>query len=147
MQTAHSTINQVLVTLFNHILRIEENALSFPGLSIREVHVIEAACEAADPRITTLAQMLHITTGSLSVAATTLERKGYLVRERRETDRRVIDIRPTKKAWEIQEKHQAFHQEMIAAVMARLTEPELEIMVNALEGIDSYFTEKETAQP
>ncbi len=144
MDAAHSTINQVLVTLFNHILRIEENALSFPGLSIREVHVIEAACEAPDTRITALAQMLHVTTGSLSVAVTTLERKGYLLRKRREDDRRVIDILPTEKAKAIQKKHIAFHQEMIAAVMKQLTEPELSILVKALHGIDSYFTEKET---
>ena len=44
MKSAQATINQVLVTLFNDILRIEERTLDTPGLSIREIHVIEAVC-------------------------------------------------------------------------------------------------------
>ena len=146
MQPALTTINQVLVTLFNHILRIEERALSYPGLSIREVHVIEAVCEAPDSRMATLAQQLRITTGSLSVAVSTLERKGYLLRVRRKDDRRMIDIFPTEKALAIQEKHKAFHQEMIDAVMARLTSSELDILIQALDSVDSYFTSKENEQ-
>ena len=146
METAHSTINQVLVTLFNHILRIEERALSSPGLSIREVHVIECVCESADSRITSLAQMLRITTGSLSVAVSTLERKGYLLRVRRKDDRRMVDIVPTEKALAIQEKHKQFHEEMTAAIVEKLSESEKEIMVKAMDDVYSYFTSKENGE-
>ena len=143
METTHSVMNQVLVTLFNQILRIEERSLSFPGLSIREVHVIEAVCEAEDTRMTALAQTLRVTTGSMSVAVSTLERKGYVQRVRRKDDRRMIDILPTEKALDIQAKHAAFHQEMIDAVMDRLSPQQVDILAEALTVVDSYFTSKE----
>ncbi len=144
MQTAHATLNQVLVTLFNDILRIEERTLSAPGLSIREIHVIEAVCEAPDPRMTLLAQALHVTAGSLSVAVSTLEKKGYLLREKVQQDRRATYIRPTGKALQIQEKHTLFHQEMVEAVIGLLPKEELAVLVKALDAVDSYFSQKET---
>lgn len=143
MKKAYSTINQVLVTLFNNILRIEENALRLRDLSIREIHVIEAVCTAEDTRTTALAQSLHITTGSFSVAASTLERKGYLFREREREDRRVTDIRPTEKALAIQKRHEDFHKEMTNAVIDILSPEELNTVIKALEGIDRYFVSKE----
>ncbi len=143
MPSAQNTLNQMLVTLFNHILRIEEQTLGVPFLSIREVHVIEAVCDAPDPRMTALAQQLHVTPGSLSVAVTTLERKGYLRRERGVEDRRVIYIRPTEKALEIQRKHEAFHREMVEAVMGLVSGGELEVLIKALDSIDHYFAIKE----
>lgn len=143
MLSARATLNQMLVTLFNHILRIEERTLSVPGLSIREVHVIEAVCEAREPRMTPLAQQLHVTPGSLSVAVTTLERKGYLLRERSVEDRRVIYLRPTERALEIQRKHQAFHREMVEAVMGLVSGDELAVLIKALNRVDQYFTVKE----
>lgn len=139
MQQAHATINQVLVTLFNHILRIEERTLDTPGLSIREIHVLEAVCQAQEARISTLAQAQHVTMGSMSVAISTLERKGYLAREQSQKDRRVTYIRPSEKALAIQEKHEAFHRDMVNAVVAQLTDEELAILVKALQGVDSYF--------
>ncbi len=145
MKQAYSTINQVLVTLFNDILRIEERALNTPGLSIREIHVIEAVCGAKDSRMTALAGDLHVTTGSLSVAVTTLERKGYLRRERRLKDRRVIDIRATEKALDIQRRHEQFHNEMTGAVVGILSPQELETLMRALHSVDRYFNNKEMA--
>ena len=146
MKSAHATINQVLITLFNDILRIEECTLDTPGLSIREIHVIEAVCVCEDPRITTLAQSLHVTTGSMSVATSTLERKGYLLREKAKEDRRVTYIRPTEKALQIHKKHTGFHREMVDAVMELLNPTEVAILIKALDCIDSYFSEKESEQ-
>ena len=103
-------------------------------------------CVCEDARITTLAQTLHVTTGSMSVAASTLERKGYLLREKAKEDRRVTYIRPTEKALEIQEKHTKFHREMVDAVMGLLSPKELAILIKALDSIDSYFFQKESKQ-
>ncbi len=147
MRSAHDTLNQVLVTLFNDILRIEERTLSESDLSIREVHVIEAVCEADDPRMTILAGLLHVTTGSLSVAVSTLERKGYLQRERAQDDRRVTFIRPTEKALRVQEKHKQFHRDMVEEGMSLLNDYELGVVVKALDRVEHYFLQKELANP
>ena len=58
-------IDQVLVHLFNDLLRIEERTLQkqCPGLSMREIHIIEAVCRAQedDNTMTVLAATLRIT--------------------------------------------------------------------------------------
>ncbi|MCL1854387.1 MAG: MarR family winged helix-turn-helix transcriptional regulator [Clostridia bacterium] len=147
MRDARATLNHVLVALFHHILRIEERSLHEPGVSIREAHVIEAVCGTTDLRMTSLAQALHITMGSLSVAVSTLERKGYLLRERTKDDRRVINIRPTAAALRVQEKHKAFHKEMVDAIVGLLDENRLAVLVQALNSIDHFLTGKEMEQP
>lgn len=84
-------LNQVLVHLFNDALRIEERSLAgcAPMLSLREVHVIEALCAAGENNtMSALAARLHVTVGSLTVAVSTLARKGYCRRERDTADRR-----------------------------------------------------------
>lgn len=144
MLQAQQTLNQVLVTLFNDILRIEERTLKTPGLTIREIHVIEAVCLATDSRITRLARDLHVTNGSMSVAISTLERKGFLRRETSEQDRRTVLIHPTEKALQVQCRHQEFHQEMVEAVIAHLQPEELRVLVTALDRVDQYFTNKES---
>ena len=145
MQDAHAMLNQRLVSIFHHILHMEERSLREPGISLREIHVIEAVCQAPDPRMTALAQALHITAGSLSVAVTTLERKGYLLREQAIDDRRVIYVRPTEKALRVYEKHRAFHWKMAEAAMGFLDENQLAILMEALTGIDQYVVSQREA--
>ena len=82
--------------MFDHIMDLEERALHHVGaddLSVRELHVLDAVGERmADGRntMTGIADGLSIQVSSLTVAVNTLVRKGYLVRERENRDRRVI---------------------------------------------------------
>jgi len=147
MKSAHATLNQVLVSLFHHVVRIEELSLRKPGVSLRETHVIEAVCEATDHRMTALAQALHITTGSLSVAVDTLERKGYLMRERAKEDRRVINIRPTEAALRVHEKHLAFHWEIADVIIELLDENQLDVLVGSLNSIHQHIIDKGMNRP
>ncbi|MEG1678229.1 MAG: MarR family winged helix-turn-helix transcriptional regulator [Clostridia bacterium] len=145
METAYGTINQVLVTLFNDIMRIEERALIEPGLSIREVHVIEAVCEAQESGLSTmtdLAARLRITPGSLSVAVGTLVRKGYLHRVHDMADKRVNRMAATEAAVLVNKKHQDFHRQMTDSVIGHLNAEELAALVHALGSINQYFQER-----
>lgn len=148
MEQAHITVNQVLVHLFNDILRIEEQALTgeqgATDLSLKEVHVIEAVCEAGDNNtMTALAGRLHVTVGSLTVAVATLIRKGYLIRLRSQQDKRRVHILPTEKAVEINAHHAAFHQEMTRAIINDLPAGQLETLVDALNHVSDYFNGRE----
>ena len=99
MTAEEACLNQVLVHLFNDILRIEEESLrqaGVRGLSMREIHLIQAVAEAGEENtMSQVAARLHVTVGSLTVAAATLERKGYVRRERSDADRRRIHLRLT----------------------------------------------------
>lgn len=148
MDKAYSAINQTLVGLFNHIMRIEEESLTFNKLSIREVHVIEAVCDAASAGVNTMSDVaarLCITPGSLSVAVRTLTSKGYLLRVQDGMDKRVTRVIPTADAAAVNERHQAFHHEMTDAVIGELNQEELSALVHALQRINLYFTMKEKA--
>ena len=143
MDERSDMINQVLVHLFNDLLRIEENTLRREGvdLSMREVHTIEAVC-AADEESNTmsaLATRLRVTVGSVTVAVATLERKGYLVRRRSKMDRRRVHVLPTEAAMNVERLHRAYHQRMTQAVMTAVPGEKLDVLLQGLQAVNDYF--------
>lgn len=143
MSQRSDLINQVLVHLFNDLLRIEENTLRREGvnLSMREVHIIEAVCAAGDEAntMTALADSLRVTVGSVTVAVGTLERKGYLIRRRSRQDRRRVHVQPTDRAQEVDRIHRAYHQRMTQAVMQAVPEEQLDVFLQGLAAVNDYF--------
>lgn len=137
------TLNRVLVHLFGDILRIEERALTQTGVrdvSIREIHILEAVSQSGeDNTMSGVAQRLHITVGSLTVAVNTLCRKGYVTRERSSEDRRCIHLTLTEKARAVDEKHRAFHRQMTDAIMNRLSDEQLDVLTGGLSQMADYF--------
>lgn len=147
MSVAKSTINRTLVKVFNQILRIEETKIRSFGtdISVKEAHVIEAVVEAGGKNtMSAIAARLKVTVGSLTVAVKTLEKKGYLTREQSKDDKRHIHVQPTEKALKVNEMHIGFHEEMTQAVVDFLPPEQLETLITALQGVNTYFSnEKE----
>ncbi len=143
MDHQESMIDQVLVHLFNDLLRIEERTLQrhCGPLSMREIHIIESVCaqQHDDNTMTVLAAMQRITVGSLTVAIKTLERKGYVVRQRSETDRRRVHVLPTPAALEVEKHHRAFHSRMVQAVTHAVPSDQLDVLIDSLHRINDYF--------
>ena len=140
-------LNNFLVQAFQEILREEENRICagpFENLSIREIHLIEAVCNAcqmgADNRSSAIAHRLHVTLGTVTTAVNTLVRKGYLRRERDLQDRRVVKLFPTELGWQANEVHQDFHHQMVTSVIDRLQPEEIPVLVRALSSINQYFS-------
>lgn len=143
MSQRSDMINQVLVHLFNDLLRIEENTLHREGvgLSMREVHIIEAVCAADEESntMTSLADKLRVTVGSVTVAVATLERKGYLIRQRSKEDRRRVHVLPTDAALAVEQVHRDYHRRMTQAVMEAVPEEQLDVFVQGLGAVNNYF--------
>lgn len=146
MKKRKEDINRFLVGVFNEILKTEEIFVSktFSNLSVKEVHVIEAVCKAeeegTDNRSTAIAEQLKITAGTLTTAVVQLERKGYLNRVRDLKDKRIVHIVPTEEGKKAQKCHQEFHMNMVDAIVANITEDELEVLGNALDSIAEFLT-------
>ena len=142
-------IDKVLVHLFNDLLRIEEKTLQkhVGPLSMREVHIIEAVCaaQAEDNTMTVLAATLRVTVGSLTVAIKTLERKGYVQRQRSDTDRRRAHVIPLPPAIEVEQHHRAFHSRMVNAVTSAVPSSQLDVLISSLHAISDYFYDQEEA--
>ncbi len=148
MDTNKIALNRFLVDTFNDILRYEEMALEHltnNRLSISEVHLLEAVFEALPTHQNTpsvVAPKLGITLGSLTTAVKTLEKKGYLVRQRAQDDKRVYYLVPTPIADFVNQKHLEFHKGMIEEIVAGLTLEEEQVLAKSLEKVRLYFGQK-----
>ena len=130
-------INDVLVNLFNEILRLEEEAIitdKYKDISNNDMHIIEAV-GLGGGNMSSIAAKLKITVGSLTTSMNSLVKKGYVKRERSEKDRRVVFIQLTNKG------RMAYHhhRQMTEAVLAELNEDETEVLVKALDGLRKFF--------
>lgn len=150
MKETAKTINEFLVEVFHEVLKSEEQALSsfvYQNLSLREMHVIETVVQAkerlTDNCASAIAAALRITAGSLSTAINTLERKGYLVRQRDERDRRIVHILPTPLGEEANAHHQRYHQALVEHVLQVLNEEEAHVFVKGLSHLSDFFTENQ----
>ena len=145
MQSNKEQLNHFLVVTFNTILRLEEKtleSLTNNNLSISEVHLLETIFETMKKDENTATNIAHaagITLGSLTTAVKTLEKKGYLVRERDESDKRIIHIIPTPIAVFVNDQHRKFHEKMVEEIVANLSIKEEEVLMEALSKVQSYF--------
>lgn len=138
------------IDVFNEILKNEEQIVTkpFKGLSLREVHVIEAVCKSntkgGDNSATAIAKSLDVTGGTLTTAVTGLEKKGYLLRQRDEKDKRIVRIVPTNKGKKVQDYHMRYHKKMVDGIMYILNDEETAVLIKALGSLATFFKAKRT---
>ena len=141
MDTYH-TLNDVLVNLFRDIMDIEQKAIvsqEFKDISSNDIHVIEAIGLSEPKNMSTIAKKLSVTVGTLTIAMNSLVKKGYVLRERGQEDRRVVYISLSEKGRRAYEHHSRFHQEMINGVISALEPDEINALVKALEKLNQWF--------
>ena len=146
MDDAYKMINQTLVSLINEIWELEEKAIitdEFKDLTNNDMHVIEAIGIEAPKNMSSIARELSVTVGTLTIAMNSLVKKGYVVRERGQEDRRVVYISLSDRGRKAFEHHARFHREMIDGVTGDLSEEEMQVLVKALSRLDGWFREKE----
>ena len=91
----YGILNEVLVRLFRDIMDIEEKAIitqEFKDLTNNDMHVIDAIGVGAPKNMTSIARELSVTVGTLTIAMNSLVKKGYVIRERGQEDRRIVYI-------------------------------------------------------
>ena len=139
---AYETLNEVLVNLFRDITDIEQKAIitsEYRELTNNDMHVIEAIGIEEPKNMSTIARKLSVTVGTLTISMNSLVKKGYVVRQRSEEDRRVVLISLSEKGKEVFEHHAKFHKAMIDGVINELTEEELEVLIKAVTKLNSWF--------
>ena len=138
----HTQINDVLVHLFREIWDLEEKAIiteGFEDISNNDMHIIEAVGLGEGKNMSEIAKWLHITMGSLTTAMNSLVNKQYVIRERSEEDRRIVNISLTEKGKKAFLHHQAFHNKMTEAVVRELPDDEMDMLLQLLRRIDEFF--------
>lgn len=139
---AYKTINDTLVNLVNEIWIHEGKAIiteEFKDITNNDMHVIEAIGLGEGNNMSTIAKKINVTVGTLTSAMNSLVKKKYVVRERSETDRRVVNVKLTEKGVQAFEHHADYHRQMTAAILEKLSEDELPVLVKTLEGLSGFF--------
>ena len=138
----YETINDILVHLFNEIWELEEKAIiteEFKDITNIDMHIIEAiGCGDGTP-MSAIAKKMNVTAGTLTTSMNSLVNKKYAVRERSEEDRRVVYIKLTEKGKRAYEHHAQFHHQMTDAVIKKLNEEEIPVLLKTLEGLSEFF--------
>ena len=142
----YGILNEVLVRLFRDIMDIEEKAIithEFKDLTNNDMHVIDAIGVGAPKNMTSIARELSVTVGTLTIAMNSLVKKGYVVRERGQEDRRIVYISLSEKGRKAFDHHARFHHEMIEGIQETLDDDEMQVLARALTKLDGWFREKE----
>lgn len=145
MEQYKEEINTFLVEVFHDILRLEEAALAkddFRNLSVHEMHVIEAVYDGNREGLFSMSEIaakLMITASTLTTSVKTLERKGYLIREKLPSDKRYVRLCPTPLGERAYYSHKSFHQKLVEGVSGRLTTEELRTLSGALSTLHKFF--------
>lgn len=138
----YNTINDILVKLFNEIMDIEEKAIiteEFKDITNNDMHVIEAVGLEEPKNMSTVAKALSVTVGTLTIAMNSLVKKGYVERERSESDRRVVLVSLSAKGKKAYAHHKKFHEEMVHAILDGMNQEQTEVLVNALTNLAIFF--------
>lgn len=136
------TINDVLVNLFNEILKLEEEEIitdEFKDITNNDMHIIEAVGLSGENTMSVVAKKLGITAGSLTTSVNSLVNKKYVTRQRSDEDRRVVFLKLTDKGKRAYEHHREYHSQMTEAVISRLDEEEVPVLIKSLTGLSEFF--------
>lgn len=136
------TLNSILVKLFNDILSIEEKALitdEFKDISVTDMHIIEAVGIREPRTMSTISKALGVTMGTLTTGINGLVKKGYVVRNRSERDRRIVYASLTEKGIAAYNHHMNFHKDMINSIMEDLSEEEAAVLNKTFNRLETFF--------
>lgn len=138
----NSALNELLVKTFRNINEIEERAIrtgEYRDVTPNDIHVIEAIGVGEKKNMSTVAKVLHVTTGTLTISINSLVKKNYVERVRSEEDRRVVLVSLTEKGRRAFLHHQQFHEKMVNAIVEQLSEEEQLVLEKALVRINQFF--------
>ena len=135
-------INEMLVNLFNHVMDTEAQAIiteEFKDITNNDMHIIEAVGIEEPRSMSAIANRLHVTVGTLTTNMNGLEKKGYILRERSTSDKRVVLVTLTEKGRKAFFHHRDFHKNMIRSIVKDLDEDEMRLLYKCLVKLDRYF--------
>ena len=135
-------LSEVLLDFYNIFNAWEEESVEAlqTRLSVQEVHTIECLGRRPGLKMRDLADMMEISTPSVTGVVDKLEKKGYARRKTTPTDRRVFLIELTHKGQLLYQKHTDQHREMAEKVMDCVPPDDFPKFIGALKNIVRMFT-------
>lgn len=101
------------------------DARGFKQLTLNEFRLLGLIQRTPEPTMSTLAKTLGITMGTLTSVVSRLERRGYLVRERQQYDKRVIFVKLLPTGIEAASAYTDFFRDRLKAAQPHFNEAEV----------------------
>ncbi len=145
-----NTLNELIVSVYDSVNRVEEKTLKQTGnnkLSITEFHILESIGKNGDEgrTIGDIAQNLSVTMPTVTVAVTKLQKKGYVLKNKGQSDGRLVYITLTKQGRKMNSAHRYFHELMVREICQEFSEIEIDILIKAFSKLKFYFEKSLTA--
>ncbi len=141
-----SGINEMLVSLFNHVMDVESKAViteEYKDITNNDMHIIEAVGIQEPRKVSEIAKLLGVTVGTLTTNMNGLEKKGYIIKERSNEDKRVVYVTLTDRGRKAFFHHRDFHKNMIKSIVVGLDDDEKRLLYKCLVKLDNFFNTEE----
>ena len=125
----------ILVKLFNDILDYEESVLrasEFKDLTNNDRHVIRDIGMNEKKNMSMIAKELAVTIGTLTISINSLVRKGYVIKERSEKDKRVVFVNLSSKGKAAFSRNEELYDQMVNSMLEDLEDNEMDILMRSL---------------
>ena len=140
-------LNDLLVTTFHSILKLEESALEgiAQGVSLGEMHLLEAVARGKQGgrTISDIAAELNITLPSVTMAVNKLVRKGFVIKERSQEDKRVVYVLLSAEGRRAEVAHRYFHRQMVHEVTRGMSPQEEKALLKGLRKLRAFFDQQQ----
>src|SRR5688572_1320597 len=107
-------------------VEIQRSGLS--ELTYNELHTLKIIGGIEDVKLFEVADKVGVSRPSMSAAIDKLEKKGFVFRDKDETDRRAVIIRLTKKGVDANKEHEKLHHRVAEALLGKLNDSQQELM-------------------
>ena len=132
-------MSESLVRIFENVLLTEEKSLSkgyFSDLSLAEMHTLTAIGPYEAKTMSQTAQILGITTGTLTVSIDRLVKKGYVDRRRDDRDKRIVRISLTRNGKLACRMHSKFHRVLAKRILEPYGDDDRTRLLELVKAID-----------
>lgn len=112
-------VSELLSNLLSDAISIEHQYLKNAGvkdLSMSEINIINAIAKDENPTMSSIAERLSLTNGTITTAIKKLETKLYVIRKEDHYDRRYKHVYLTTKGKDIYAMHTSFQEEMVTSM-------------------------------
>ena len=135
----------ILVKLFNDILDYEESVLrasEFKDLTNNDIHVIRAIGMNEKKNMSMIAKELAVTIGTLTISINSLVRKGYVIKERSQKDKRVVFVNLSSKGEAAFSRNEELYDQMVNSMLEDLEDNEMDILMKSLLKVNRCIKQK-----
>ena len=143
-------MKSALLRLFISVLKCEEMVLKETSygneLTAAEVHVLVAVGRSKPRSMSEVADMLMVNVSTLSVAVKKLEKKGFIVRIKDDSDRRIVKLALSEKGLGELDEHEQFYYEMVARYISVMDEDDIKLYLGLIEGMSDALQHRANEQ-